>query len=52
MVVDAKGRVAAAATPEGSLDYPTAVVFGDEGTQFVSNGSYVLGTPSVVALTR
>jgi hypothetical protein len=38
-------------TAEGSLDYPTAVVLGQAGTVYVANGSYFLGTPSVVALT-
>jgi sugar lactone lactonase YvrE len=52
VVVDAKGRLATATTPEGSLDYPTAIVFGDDSTVFVSNGSYMFGTPSLVALTR
>jgi hypothetical protein len=48
--VDAKGHRTAVTTPEGSLDYPTRVAFGGDGAVFVSNGSYVNGTPSVVAL--
>jgi sugar lactone lactonase YvrE len=50
-VVSPNGRIASAVTAEGSLDYPTAVVLGQEGTVYVANGSYFLGTPSVVALT-
>jgi hypothetical protein len=52
VVVDAKGRLATATTPEGSLDYPTAVAFGGSGTVYLLNGSYFNGTPSLVAFTR
>jgi sugar lactone lactonase YvrE len=49
-VVTPNGRIATAGTPEGSLDYPTAVVLGRNGTVYVANGSYFLGAPNVVAL--
>ncbi len=52
VVMHANGRVAAVDTPDGSLDYPTAVAFGDPGTVFVLNGSYFAFQPSLVALTR
>ena len=52
VVVDAKGHLTTAATPTDSLDYPTAVVLGRHRMLFVSNGSFMNGTPNVVALTR
>jgi sugar lactone lactonase YvrE len=51
VVVDAKGHPTTAATPADSLDYPTAVVVGRQRTLFVSNGSFMNGSPNVVALS-
>jgi hypothetical protein len=51
-VVSPNGRIASTVAPDGSLDYPTAVVLGHDGRVYVANGSYFLGTPNVVALTR
>lgn len=48
VVVGRDGTVTTAATPDGSLDYPTQpVVLG--GTVVVSNGSYIHGAPSIEA---
>jgi hypothetical protein len=52
VVVHANGDVSTVATPDGSLDYPTAVTFGGSGKVLLLNGSYFNGAPNVVALTR
>ena len=52
VVVHANGGVSTVATPDDSLDYPTAVAFGDRGTLYVLNGSYFDGAPNLVAFTR
>jgi sugar lactone lactonase YvrE len=51
VMVDATGNVIPAEVPEGVLDYPTAVLPGPGGTLFVVNGSFLYGTPNVVALS-
>lgn len=51
VVVHANGGVSTVATPDDSLDYPTAVAFGGSGTVYLLNGSYFNGTPSLVAFT-
>lgn len=50
VVVSKSGEVTQAQTPEGSLDYPTALVIGDHGSVYVSNGSFLYGEPTVGAL--
>jgi sugar lactone lactonase YvrE len=52
VVVHAHGRVSTVVTPDGSLDYPTAVAFGGPGTVYLLNGSYLNGAPNLVAFTR
>jgi sugar lactone lactonase YvrE len=52
VVVGTYGSVSTIATPDESLDYPTAVAFGDRGAVFVLNGSYFNFQPNLVALTR
>jgi len=50
VVVATDGSLRTATTPAGSLDYPTQpTVLG--GTVYVSNGSYVNGTPNLTAFT-
>lgn len=52
VMVDGAGHAVPAELPAGSLDYPTAVVPGPGGVMFVVNGSFVFGTPNVVAFSR
>ena len=52
VTIDQMGAVSPALTQEGSLDYPTQVLPGFDGAVLVVNGSFMNGTPSVVALTR
>ena len=52
VMVDGAGHAVPAELPEESLDYPTAVVPWPGGVMFVLNGSFVFGTPNVVAFTR
>lgn len=49
-LVGHRGGVRFAATPVGSLDYPTQVVI-MSGTAYVVNGSFVNGTPTIAAFT-
>jgi sugar lactone lactonase YvrE len=51
VMVDTAGTVNPAEVPEGALDYPTAVLPGSGGTLFALNGSFLYGTPDVVALS-
>ena len=55
-VVAPNGTVTDATSPSGpldypTLDYPTQVLIGSDGTVFVSNGSFNYGTPTVEAFT-
>ena len=50
VVVDREHGVTTVETPDGALDYPTALAFGSRGRVYVANGSFVNGAPGVVAL--
>jgi sugar lactone lactonase YvrE len=52
VTIDQTGAVTPALTPEGALDYPTQVLPRWDGGVLVVNGSFMFGTPSLVALTR
>lgn len=52
VMVQRDGGIVVANTPADSLDYPTQPVIGRNGTVFVLNGSYLEGTPSLVAFSR
>jgi len=56
LVVSPSGRVTVAATPPGSLDYPTQAVIDRHGTVYVANGAYnsafISGaSPTIMAFT-
>lgn len=51
VMIDQVGAVVPVLTPAGSLDYPTQVLPGPDGALLVVNGSFLFGTPNVVAFT-
>jgi hypothetical protein len=52
VTVSPRGSVRDVAFAEGLVDYPTQVLFAHHGRMLVVNGSYLLGTPSLLRITR